>query len=169
MRCLYSRKWQAPCLQTFVTAPSASGKRVLSWVRLLAESVHDAIRTSVANAMKQYRSEKAEYESLRKEKKNREPPVLPPNRMFLIPGNNSATGILQNLMDSDGTGLICESEADTVSTALGTDYGHWSDTLRKAFDHDAISYNRRLILNLEHLLFIRHQNGCLQKIAIKFD
>lgn len=64
--------------------------------------------------------------------------------MFLIPGNNSATGILQNLMDSDGIGLICESEADTVSTALGTDYGHWSDTLRKAFDHDAIAYNRRM-------------------------
>ena len=144
VRCLYSRKWQAPCLQTFVTAPSASGKRVLSWVRLLAEPVHDAIRASVAKAMEQYRREKSEYESLGKERKNREPPTLPPNRMFLIPGNNSATGILQNLMDSDGTGLICESEADTVSTALGTDYGHWSDTLRKAFDHDEIAYNRRM-------------------------
>jgi len=26
-----------------------------------------------------------------------------------------------------------------------------------------------LILNLERTLFIRHQNGCLTKIAIKFD
>ncbi|MBS6577143.1 YfjI family protein [Parabacteroides goldsteinii] len=144
VRCLYSRKWQQPCLQTFVTAPSASGKRVLSWVRLLAEPVHDAIRAHVAEAMKQYRSEKMEYDALGKGRKNCEPPVIPPNRMFLIPGNNSATGILQNLMDSDGIGLICESEADTVSTALGTDYGHWSDTLRKAFDHDAIAYNRRM-------------------------
>lgn len=144
VRCLYSRKWQLPCLQTFVTAPSASGKRVLSWVRLLAEPVHDAIRARVAGEMKQYRNEKLEYDALGKGRKNREPPVIPPNRMFLIPGNNSATGILQNLMDSDGIGLICESEADTVSTALGTDYGHWSDTLRKAFDHDAIAYNRRM-------------------------
>lgn len=144
VRCLYSRKWMSPCLQTFVTAPSASGKRVLSWVRLLAEPIHDAIRASVAESMKKYHREKIEYESLGKGRKDSEPPTLPPNRMFLIPGNNSATGILQNLMDSDGTGLICESEADTVSTALGTDYGHWSDTLRKAFDHDAISYNRRM-------------------------
>lgn len=68
---------------------------------------------------------------------------MPPNRMFLISGNNSGTGILQNLMDSDGTGLICESEADTISTAIGSDYGHWSDTMRKAFDHDRLSYNRR--------------------------
>ena len=46
-------------------------------------------------------------------------------------------------MDSDGTGLICESEADTISTAIGSEYGHWSDTMRKAFDHDRLSYNRR--------------------------
>lgn len=46
-------------------------------------------------------------------------------------------------MDSDGTGLICESEADTISTAIGSEYGHWSDTMRKAFDHDSLSYNRR--------------------------
>ncbi len=65
------------------------------------------------------------------------------NKMFLISGNNTGTGILQNLMDSDGTGLICESEADTISTAIGSEYGHWSDTMRKAFDHDRLSYNRR--------------------------
>ena len=39
---------------------------------------------------------------------------MPANKMFLISGNNTGTGILQNLMDSDGTGLICESEADTI-------------------------------------------------------
>ena len=66
-----------------------------------------------------------------------------PNKMFLISGNNTGTGILQNLMDSDGIGLICESEADTISSAIGSDYGHWSDTLRKAFDHDRVAYNRR--------------------------
>ena len=64
-------------------------------------------------------------------------------KMFLIAGNNTGTGILQNIMDANGTGFICESEADTLSTAIGSDYGHWSDTLRKAFDHDRLSYNRR--------------------------
>lgn len=46
-------------------------------------------------------------------------------------------------MDANGTGIIFETEADTISTAIGTDYGHWSDTLRRAFDHDFLSYNRR--------------------------
>ena len=34
--------------------------------------------------------------------------------------------MLENLMDANGAGLICETEADTVSTAIGTDYGHWA-------------------------------------------
>ena len=46
-------------------------------------------------------------------------------------------------MDANGAGLICETEADTVSTAIGTDYGHWSDTLRKSFYHERLAYNRR--------------------------
>ena len=93
--------------------------------------------------MASYRREKAKYETLGKERAKAEAPVIPPNKMFLISGNNTGTGILQNLMDSDGTGLICESEADTISTAIGSEYGHWSDTMRKAFDHDSLSYNRR--------------------------
>ena len=143
VRCLYSRKWQAPCMQSFIVGPSAAGKGALTWVRLLIEPIHEKIRAEVEEAMKKYRREKAAYDSLGKERKNQEAPVLPPNRMFLISGNNTGTGILQNIMDSNGTGIICESEADTVSTAIGTEYGNWSDTLRKAFDHDRLSYNRR--------------------------
>ena len=81
-----------------------------------------------------YQRDKAKYDALGKERAKAEIPTLPPNKMFLISGNNTGTGILQNLMDSDGIGLICESEADTISSAIGSDYGHWSDTLRKAFE-----------------------------------
>ncbi len=78
-----------------------------------------------------------------KERCKVEAPQMPKNKMFLISGNNTGTGILQNIMDANGTGLICETEADTISAAIGSEYGHWSDTLRKAFDHDRLSYNRR--------------------------
>jgi hypothetical protein len=63
--------------------------------------------------------------------------------MFLIAGDNSGTGILENLIEADGVGLICETEADTVSTAIGADHGHWSDTLRKCHDHERLAFNRR--------------------------
>ena len=143
VRCMYSHKWQYPCMQSFIVAPSASGKGVLAWVRMLVEPIHDEIRRQVAERMKQYRLEKSAYESMGKEKTKVEAPVLPPNRMFIFSGNNTGTGILQNVMDSEGTGIIIETEADTVSAAIGSDYGNWSDTLRKAFDHGPLSYNRR--------------------------
>ena len=143
VRCSYSGKYQSPCLQTFFVAPPASGKSGLSLIRLLVEPIHDKIRQQVDEEMKAYRKEKKNYELLGKERVNTEAPQMPPNKMFLISGNNSGTGILQNIMDANGTGHICETEADTIASAISSEYGHWSDTLRKAFDHDRLSYNRR--------------------------
>ena len=121
VRCAYGGKMTSPCLQTFVVAPSTSGKGILSLVRLLVEPFHDEIRKQTAESMACYRREKSKYEALGKERAKTEAPMMPPDKMFLIPGNNTGTGILQNLIE----------------------YGHWSDTMRKAFDHDRISYNRR--------------------------
>ena len=143
VRCAYGGRLLSPCLQTFVVAPPASGKGALSLARLIAEPIHDGIRRRVKAAYDEYRKAKAAYDLMGKERARLEPPQQPADSMFIIPGNNTGTGILQNLIDSDGEGIICESEADTVTTAIGTDYGHWSDTLRKAFDHDRLSYNRR--------------------------
>ena len=143
VRCHYAGKYQSPCMQSFIVAPAASGKGVLSLIRLLVMPIHDDIRQQVEKEMNVYKKAKVAYEMMGKERAKAEIPEIPLNRMFLISGNNTGTGILQNLMDSDGTGLICESEADTISTAIGSEYGHWSDTMRKAFDHDSLSYNRR--------------------------
>lgn len=143
VRCPYAGKLQSPCLQSFIVAPSASGKGILSLIRLLIEPIHDDIRQQVAKAMNAYKKEKAAYDVMGKERSKVEAPQMPQNKMFLISGNNTGTGILQNIMDANGTGLICETEADTISAAIGSEYGHWSDTLRKAFDHDRLSYNRR--------------------------
>ena len=142
-RCLYGGKMQSPCLQTFVVAPSAAGKGILGFVRLLIEPIHDEIRRQVEQQMSAYKKAKSSYNAMGKERSKMEEPEMPPNRMFIISGNNTGTGILQNIMDSNGTGIIFETEADTISTAIGTDYGHWSHTLRRAFDHDFLSYNRR--------------------------
>lgn len=143
VRSLYGRKYIYPCLQTFVVAPPASGKGALTWVRKLVEPIHGRMMDEYRRAMELYKQEKLAFEQAGRNKTEINMPELPPMKMFLIAGNNSATGMLENLMDAGGVGLMCESEADTVSTAIGTDYGHWSDTLRKAFDHDRLSFNRR--------------------------
>ena len=143
VRCYYSSRSLSPNLQTFVVAPPASGKGILAFVRKLVEPIHQEIRAKVEQNYKEYKIAKAAYDSLGKERVNTEVPQPPAEKMFIIPGNNTGTGILQNLIDSGGTGIIKEDEADVISTALGSEHGHWSDTLRKAFDHVGLSYNRR--------------------------
>ena len=139
----YGRKSKYPCLQTFVIAPAASGKGALTWARRLVEPMHDSLMQAYYTKTKAYRLEKAKWDAMGKEKANIPEPEPPLMKMFLIAGDNSGAGMMENLMDAEGAGLICETEADTVSAAIGADYGHWSDTLRKAFDHDRLSYNRR--------------------------
>jgi hypothetical protein len=34
-------------------------------------------------------------------------------------------------------------QAEVLSAAIQSEYGHWSHTLRKAFDYEFLSYNRR--------------------------
>lgn len=139
----YGRKLKYPCLQTFVIAPPASGKGVVAWTRRLAEPVHDTCLTAYRQAMEAYRREHAQWECLGKEKGKTDEPQKPALKLFIIPGNNSGTGVVENLIDADGVGLICEAEADTVSSSIGADYGHWSDTLRNCFDHERLAFNRR--------------------------
>ena len=108
VRSSYGGKMVSPSLQTFVVALPAAGKGILSLVRLLAEPIHDEIRQAVTESMKSYRREKAAYDAMGKERGKAEIPEMPLNKMFLISGNNTGTGILQNIIDSDGTGLICD-------------------------------------------------------------
>ena len=49
----------------------------------------------------------------------------------------------QALSDNHGCGFTFESEGDAMSNALKSDYGDYSDGLRKAFHHENISYSRR--------------------------
>lgn len=119
VRCLYGMHWIYPCIQLFVIAPPASGKGIMAWLRKFIEPIHREIRQQVDLAMKQYRQDLAAYHALGKEKAKMEMPQMPKNSMFIISGNNTGTGILQNIIDSDGTGIIFETEADTITTAIG--------------------------------------------------
>ena len=143
LRTKYGSVYQYPCMQLFIIAPSASGKGAITKCRLLADPLHEErlARQGTRDAM--YTLALADWKEKVKNKELAEKPEKPPLELFIIPGNNTGTGILQNIIESRGNGIIFEVEADTVSTAIKGDYGHWSDTLRKAFDHDRLSCNRR--------------------------
>ena len=91
----------------------------MTWVRRLAEPIHEEMMARYKDSLKNYREEKNRWDSLGKKRSETLEPEQPPLKMFLIAGDNSGTGILENLIEADGVGLICETEADTVSTAIG--------------------------------------------------
>ena len=139
----YSDTYLFPCIQLFIVAKSASGKGAIAKTRMLADVLHAQRLGQYSKAETTYIIDKRKWQESLETEKPLDKPEPAVRQMFIIPGNNTGTGILQNIIDSKGNGLIFEIEADTVSTAISGDYGHWSDTLRKAFDHDRLSYNRR--------------------------
>ena len=58
VRCHYAGKYQSPCMQSFIVAPAASGKGVLSLIRLLVMPIHDDIRQQVEKEMNVYKKAK---------------------------------------------------------------------------------------------------------------
>lgn len=70
------------------------------------------------------------------------PPTPPRQQICLIPGNSSATAVVIQLEDNEGTGLVAESEALTVAQTFGQEWGTWADVILKSFHHEAISIKR---------------------------
>jgi hypothetical protein len=51
--------------------------------------------------------------------------------------------VIKHLRDGGGTGIMCETEADTLGNVLKQDWGGYSDLLRKVFHFEKISYSRK--------------------------
>lgn len=138
---IYGGKRVYANLYGFVVAPPASSKGKLADVIQLIKPIDDEIRLIGQQAQEQYQLELAKYRAERNT--DAIPPKQPPVRKLLLPANASSTAIYQALNDNNGRGLTFETEGDTASQTLKSDYGNYSDGLRKAFHHEPISYMRR--------------------------
>lgn len=127
----------------FVTAQASAGKGRMVLCRQLVQPIHKELREQAKMLKQQYELELAEYNAKKGKEEGVEKPGKPPEKMLFIPANNSSTGAYQLLNDSDGKGLIFETEGDTLSQAFKSDYGNYSEGFRKAFHHETISYYRR--------------------------
>ncbi len=134
---LYDNRVVYPNLFLFISAPASAGKGRLMMAKKIVEPIHRELRQA-------YNDELAQFQQEMEEKgKTINVDVKVPQTMLFMPANSSATALYQTLHDCGGSGLIFETEADTLATSLKSDYGNFSDGLRKAFHHEAISYNRR--------------------------
>lgn len=140
---IYDGKRVFPNLFLFITAQASAGKGRLVHCRQLVNPIHKELREQAKLHKQHYELEMAEYNSKKGKEDGIEKPAKPPEKMLFIPANNSSKGAYQLLGDSDGRGLIFETEGDTLAHAFKSDYGNYSDGFRKAFHHETISYYRR--------------------------
>lgn len=135
----------------FIIAPPASGKGVMKYCRLLGQSIQKKHLDDNAKAREEYAVKLKEYEASLKKTKGKalKLPIKPKYPVLFIPGNTSSAAIYGLLDENDGVGIICETEADTLSGSIKQEWGGFSDMLRKAFHHETLSLARKT--NSEYL------------------
>lgn len=143
-RGIYDNSSVGANLYVFITAKAAAGKGAMKWAKELAKYIHDILKIESRLAEEEYRDLLDDFE---RNKRCKEPvtldrPKIPKNKMLFVPANSSSSVILKVMADNGGSGIIFESEADTLSTTLNQDWGNFSDILRKAFHHETLSQLR---------------------------
>lgn len=126
----------------YLTARASSGKGRVSLCKRLVVPIDKMRQEEFAKRWEAYEEAMRVYEA-NKKKPDVKKPVPPPFLKLLIPANISATAFYRMLADNDGIGILSESEGDTLANSFASDYGDFSDGLRKAFHHEAISFHRR--------------------------
>jgi hypothetical protein len=145
---LYAQQVVYPNVFTFAIAPAASGKGALKFAKQLGDEYHMHLLTASRAADEQYQQEENAYKQKartckRGETLNEEPPKKPPFKVVFIPANTSYAKILQHMEQNEGTGIICETEADTLGNVFKQEWGSYSDMLRKSFHHERLSSSRK--------------------------
>lgn len=85
-------------------------------------------------------------EELRRAKEDDDPAPVEPakTKCFTIPGDTYGAGLKELLRNNKGTGIIFETEAQTIVQRLKAGKASdWSDTLRKTFDNEEVRSYRK--------------------------
>lgn len=142
----YDGKWVSPHLYLFVLAPYGTGKGSMSFARYLGSEIHKTKKECTRKAMAEYMEQiKAVSKRKKGDTANSDTSAIPvpPNEMLYIPADNSKSALVDTLNDNRGSGIIFETEGDTLAAALKQDFGTFMDILLKAYHHEPISFMRR--------------------------
>ena len=124
----YGQSHHYTTLYLFVCAEAASGKGSMTFAKQLIEPLSDYLSNSSAGFTSNGVNALREQKNLRWARGER----------ILISGNASSAALQQRLNALGGRGIIFSTEADTLSSSLGQDWGNFSDLLRKGFHHEYV-------------------------------
>ncbi|MBI1226853.1 MAG: DUF3987 domain-containing protein [Bacteroidetes bacterium] len=160
---VYDRREFYPNLYSFILAPPASSKSVMTFAKHLGNGLHKSLKEQSKTAFDKYKKDLIEYNRrqsrLLKSKKTaalfeateENEPVKPPVKLLFIPANTSAAMFRQHLADNGGSGILCETEADTLGNVLQQDWGKYSDLMRKCFSHEDDANSRKSVVEFMEL------------------
>lgn len=160
---VYDRREFYPNLYSFILAPPASSKSVMTFAKHLGNGLHKSLKEQSKTALDKYKKDLAEFNRrqsrLKKGKKSpalfetaeENEPIKPPVKLLFIPANTSAAMFRQHLADNGGSGILCETEADTLGNVLQQDWGKYSDLMRKCFSHEDDANSRKSVVEFMEL------------------
>lgn len=132
---------------TIIWGDAGSTKGELKYCKCLAGEVRQEVVGAYKVAMNEYLERKQEWDSRHSGRSRKidpcDPaPKEPEYRDPLISANSSTSEFYRLMQANGGAGIIVETEADTITAMLNSDYGNYSDVWRKTFHHETISMNR---------------------------
>ena len=130
----YKQKTCYPNMFLMVLAPAATGKGSILFAKQLIQPIHQHFIEESKRQLQIFE---------RQPKRTRGNP--PPFKVVFIPANSSSSKLLQHLSDNspETPALLFESEMDTVSITIGSDFGNYSDVMRKVFHNEPVAQTRR--------------------------
>lgn len=154
---MYANEIVFPNLFCLIIAPPASGKGVMKYSKQLGDCYHDFLLNQSREKLKEHKKEKRVYELKVKKAKTDQAiealtePEKPKSKLFFIPGDTSSAMIVKHLVDNEGIGCICETEADALTNALKQEWGGFSNIIRKGFQAEIISQSRKTDLEYSEI------------------
>lgn len=124
-----------------VYSGAGNDKGNLIFCKFLLYAVKCEMRRKYEAEKQEYEQQLAEWEAQGKKERSA-PPKEPVYRDPFVPGNSSSSAVYRAIDANGGWGMLFETEADTISSMIDSDYGNYSDLMRKAHHHETLSMNR---------------------------
>lgn len=149
-----------PNLYGYILGEAASFKGKAKIVRNALRPYQDV----VDERYKQRMDEKAAAVAYNRDnKENKRPINKVPDLNLFFDGNTSSAAMLKAMQDSPVL-VMFETEGDTITKTWKTDWGNYSDILRKTFEHESL-YSLKKNGNEENLMRIHIQNPKLSVLV----
>lgn len=151
VRFLYGKREHSPHLFLFILSEAASGKGTAQHAFDLLEKIGDMLRIASNKEREDWEQANDSYEKSRKSKESREsngqlfekPGEKPKERKIRVAGNITSAALHLRLEANPQGVFIGCTEGDTFITANQSEFGHFNDVIRTAYQHETLMVDRK--------------------------